>query len=175
MIPVRLARDSIYESEWVNLYADRVRFEDGTVLDRHYVLHFDYESVGVVIQNEAGEILLIRSNRYITQRLEWEIPAGRIESGESVMEAAKRETQEETGCEIADIKLLGKYNPDNGISDMSFNICSARAFRQGTGFDHNEVAQTQWVPVDRVKQMIRDNDIHCGLSITGLLWHMLDM
>lgn len=40
------------------------------------------------VSSDLDEILLIRSKRYITGRLEWEIPAGRMESGETAEVAA---------------------------------------------------------------------------------------
>ena len=61
--PRRLARKVIYENPWVSLYADRVEFPGGRVIPEHHVVHFDRESVAVVVENAAGEVLLIESHR----------------------------------------------------------------------------------------------------------------
>jgi ADP-ribose pyrophosphatase YjhB (NUDIX family) len=53
-------------------------------------------SVNVVVVNEAGEILLIRR----TDNDNWAIPGGAIDLGESVAQAAVRETREESGIEV---------------------------------------------------------------------------
>lgn len=50
--------------------------------------------------NEKEEVLLIRSKRYTVMRLEWEIPAGRMEDGESKEEAARRECLEEMDARL---------------------------------------------------------------------------
>ena len=52
MIPEKLSREIIYECDWLSLYADKVKFPDGHILDKHHFIHYDYESVGIVVQND---------------------------------------------------------------------------------------------------------------------------
>ncbi|MFB4273495.1 NUDIX hydrolase [Nonomuraea sp. GTA35] len=69
-------------------------------------------SVNVVVTNEAGELLLIRRS----DNDNWALPGGAIDLGESIPQAAIRETLEETGitCEITG--LVGTYsNPGHVI------------------------------------------------------------
>ncbi|MCL2427024.1 MAG: NUDIX hydrolase [Oscillospiraceae bacterium] len=169
MIPEKLSREIIYECEWISLYADRVRFPDGQILDKYHYAHFDFDSVGIVIQNEEGEVLLIKSNRYITQSEEWEIPAGRVDKGECPVEAASRETLEETGYEITTPELIYRYNPSNGSTDQVFLIYKAVAKKKVGQFDTNEVSGIAWVSKDKVKEMLKQNEICCGFSLTGLM------
>jgi len=168
MIPKKLSREVIYENEWVNLYADKVEFQGGHIIDRHHFIHFDYESVGIVVENEKNEVLLIKANRYITQSEEWEIPAGGIDNGELAINAAIRETLEETGYEIERAELIYRYNPTNGISDQVFNIFKAVAVNKVGDFDTNEVMDVKWVSKEKVLKMLKQNEINCGLSLTGL-------
>ncbi len=49
---------------------------------------------------------MTRSKRYTVMRLEWEIPAGIVEDGESKEEAARRECMEETRCTVKDLQFL---------------------------------------------------------------------
>ncbi|ABB33522.1 NUDIX hydrolase [Geobacter metallireducens RCH3] len=51
--------------------------------------------VGCLIRNGLGEILLIRHHKR-----GWEIPQGRVEAGEGIVDALRREVREETGVEI---------------------------------------------------------------------------
>ena len=169
MIPKKLSREIIYESEWVSLYADKVKFPDGYVLDKYHFSHFDLDSVAVVIQNENEEVLLIKSNRYITQSEEWEIPAGRIDKDESAAKAVAREALEETGYIISSPKLIYRYNPSIGSSDQVFLIFKATAKEKVGQFDTNEVIDIAWVSKAKVVEMIKQNEIRCGFSLTGLL------
>jgi len=169
MIPKRLSRETIYENEWISLYADKVEYSDGHILDKYHFVHFDYESVAIVVQNEKEEVLLIKSNRYVTQSEEWEIPAGRVDNEELAVTAAVREVLEETGYTITAPKLIYKYNPLNGVSNKVIALYKAKAIKKTGQFDTNEVSDVQWASKASVMKMLQQNEIRCGLSLTGLM------
>jgi len=69
---------------------------------------------GCIIFNNEGSILLLHRNTY--RRQQWEIPGGRIETGEVTSSAAIREAKEEIGVEIEVIKKLGsKEFEEDGV------------------------------------------------------------
>lgn len=61
------------------------------------------EAAGGIVQNSKGEIL------FIHRLSKWDLPKGKIEKGESLEEAAKREIAEETGLE--NVEILSHINP----------------------------------------------------------------
>lgn len=99
----------------------------------------------MVVANERGEILMIRSKRYATGRLEWEVPAGRIEEGEMPENAAARECREETGYTIRTLRSMGKFNPANGMSDLTIHMFVAQVDTQQSDYDHDEVDDVRWM------------------------------
>lgn len=60
--------------------------------------------VGALILNPKGEIFLMKSYKW---RNKYTIPGGRVELGETLTSALKREVEEETGLSVFDIKPLG--------------------------------------------------------------------
>ena len=166
----RLSRKAIYESDWVCLYLDTVRLPDGEIIDGYHQLHYPHESVSVVITNRQGELLLERNRRYTTGRLEWEVPAGRVETGESPEATARRECLEETGCTLREMRYLGWHNPANGMSDLKMHVFAATVEAEGAITDTNEIESKRWFSPDEVKAMLRQGDIHCGVSMLALLW-----
>lgn len=168
--PKMIERRAIYESDWISLYSDKVEMPDGQVIPAYHRLHYSHESVSCVIVNENDEILLIQSKRYTTGHLEWEIPAGRIEQGESAEEAARRECLEETGCTVKELTFLCKQNPSNGMSDLTIHVFGAKVDTETMEFDKNEVSRKQWLPLNRVMELLRDNEIRCGVSMLSLLY-----
>jgi len=106
-------------------------------------------SVNVLIENEAGEILM-------TQRSDngnWAIPGGAIDLGESLKQAAVRETFEETGitCEVENV--LGIYSDpkhivlytSNGEARQEFSIVVTARATGGKPTTSDESTKVVWV------------------------------
>ena len=73
-------------------------------------------SAATIVFNEQGEILLIKG-----PRRGWEMPGGQVEEGESLIDAAVRETKEESGIEIEVIKFCGVFqNVERSICNTLF-------------------------------------------------------
>jgi 8-oxo-dGDP phosphatase len=116
-------------------------------------------------------VLLLWRHRFITDTWGWEIPAGRIEAGETPEQAAERETLEETGWRAGPLTPIGSYAPSNGSSDQIFHVFAADgATHVGEPTDVSESERIAWVPVDEVRRLIADGGITDGLSLTSLLW-----
>ena len=70
--------------------------------------------------------MLIRSRRYTMMRIEWEVPAGKIEKGEEPEQAAKRECMEESGCTLKNLEYLFCHYPANGALDTNVYVYRAK-------------------------------------------------
>lgn len=90
--------------------------EHGTQNKNTYIPPKHIVSAATIVLNEQGEILLIRG-----PRRGWEMPGGQVEEGESLREAAVRETREETGIDIEVLTFCGIFqNVNNSICNTLF-------------------------------------------------------
>lgn len=168
MKPERLARTVIYESPWVNLYVDRVRFPSGRIIEHHHLLDFR-PSVVVLIENENSEILLVRICRYTTGATSWELPAGGMEAGEPALEAARREALEETGYHTLGHQQVYSYYPMDGLANKLVHIIRCRAGERVADFDAGEVSEARWFSWLEIERMIQNGEMTCGVSLAALL------
>lgn len=98
-----------------------------------------------------AEAIVVHENRVLMVRrrvsegqLSWQFPAGEVELGEAREDAAVRETKEETGLDVAAVKLLGqRIHPKTGRL-MSYTACKVAV---GTAYvaDTDEPAELAWV------------------------------
>jgi 8-oxo-dGTP pyrophosphatase MutT (NUDIX family) len=160
----------VYESEWVSLSLVDVEVPGGHRFD-HHVVRVPRPAVGVVVHDEHRNVLLLWRHRFITDEWGWEIPAGGVDAGEGVAEAAAREVLEETGWALAALRPILSYHPSNGLSDQQFHAFVARAAEfQGDPTDTAEAERIEWVGVPEVRNLIKDGVVRDGLSLTALAY-----
>jgi 8-oxo-dGTP diphosphatase len=101
------------------------------------------QGIAAAIIVDGGRVLMIR-RRVAEGELSWAFPGGGIEVGETVEDAAVRETAEETGLTVAAIKVLGERVHPATHRSMSYIACELLA---GTAHvaDADELAEVRWV------------------------------
>ncbi len=167
-----LTRRTVYDSDWIRMQQVDLRLPDGSIAREIHLVDYLYQAAGVIPVRDDGDILLIDHYRFQTATRGWEIPAGKIETGESAVDAAQRELREETGHVAREMVEFGRYHPSNGSSNQVFHIFAARGVeRAGEIEDTNEVMGAKWFAPDQVRALIARNEILDGLSLTGLLWY----
>ena len=160
----------IYESEWVRLCLADVEVP-GAARFEHHVVRVPCEAAGAVVHDPNRGLLLLWRHRFITNTWGWEIPAGRVEPGESPEDAARRETLEETGWQPNILRHLVTYQPSNGLTDQRFNLFLAQgAVHVGEPTDPAESERTEWVDADQVADIARRGQMADGLSLTAVLY-----
>jgi 8-oxo-dGTP pyrophosphatase MutT (NUDIX family) len=163
---------SLYESEWMCLRLVDVELPNGQRFE-HHVLRLPAEASAVVVHDAARGVLLLWRHRFITDTAGWEVPAGRIDDGETPEEAARREALEETGWRPGPLGLLGTYHPSNGSTDQRFHVFVADgAENTGAPPDPNEAERVEWVPLDELRSLAVSGEIKDGFSLTALLWFL---
>ena len=161
---------SIYDSPWVSWTLVDLEVPGGARFE-HHVVRRALPAAGVIVQDPARGLLMLWRHRFITRTWGWEIPAGRVEAGEQVADAAAREVLEETGWQPGPLTHLLGYHPANGMSDQRFEIYVAEgAVQVGEPSDPSEADRIEWVPIEDVQAHVRSGLIGDGLSLTAILY-----
>ena len=113
-------------------------------------------SVTAVVTNEAGELLLVHK----TDNGLWALPGGGMDPGESIAQAAVRETKEETGMDIEVVGVIGLYtNPnhviayDDGEVRQQCSVCFTTRLVGGQLATSSETSEVGFVALDRLDNL----------------------
>lgn len=120
-------------------------------------------SVNVVVVNDAGQLLLIRRS----DNDNWAVPGGAIDLGESLTQAAVRETKEETGVDCEVTGLVGIYTDpkhvilytSNGEVRQEFSIVLTARVVGGELTPSDESLEVLWVPLEDVGRYRMDRSM----------------
>ena len=162
----------LYDSDWVRLGLTDVEIPGphGRRFD-HHVVRMPAPAAGVVVHDPGRGVLLLWRHRFITDTWGWEVPAGKVDPGETAAEAARREVIEESGWEPGPLTHLCSYAPANGVTDHRFEVFAAKgATYLGEPSDPTEAERIEWVPVEQIRTEIAAGRVDNGLTLTALLW-----
>jgi ADP-ribose pyrophosphatase YjhB (NUDIX family) len=125
-------------------------------------------SVNVVVVNGADEILMIRR----ADNGNWALPGGAIDLGESVAQAAIRETREESGIDCEVTGLVGIYSDprhvilytSNGEARQEFSVVLTARPVSGTPTPSEESAEVRWVPASDLPSLTMDRSMRLRVN-----------
>jgi ADP-ribose pyrophosphatase len=153
---------------------DRVRFPDGSSGELEIVRHPGASAVLPFLGNPAGtdpEVLLIRQYRYAAECYLYEIPAGRVNAGESPEACARRELLEETGCSAEQVLFLTSMYSTPGFTDERIHLFVASGLSRGeTQREADEFIEVVTMPLSRALKMVERGEIQDAKTALGLLY-----
>lgn len=142
---------------------------DGTVIEDYYVNEYA-DWVNAIVLTEEDEIVLVEQYRHPGNDFYLEIPAGKVEEGESYEEAIRREIREETGY-VSELELipLGEFmvNPATQTNKViTFLMTDAkRTYEQE--LDETEFLEVRHFPFAGMGEMIRNKEITQLFTVTA--------
>jgi ADP-ribose pyrophosphatase len=116
-------------------------------------------------------VLLERQYRHAAQSMMWELPAGRIDDGETPLTAAKRELLEETGFAARHWKRILHFYVSPGFLDETMTIYLAQGLQQGKAQpEPDEKIAIQFFTLSQARQMVISGRIRDAKTISAILW-----
>ncbi len=163
-----LESKEIYKGKVVHLFNDTVLLENGKEAGRDVIKHPG--GVCVVALTDKNEVLMVKQFRYPHHRVTTEIPAGKLEWGESHLECGKRELLEETGCVSDSFEYLGCLLPTPAYDTEVIHMYLARGLHyEKQKLDEDEFLDVEPVPLDKAVEMIMNNQLQDAKTQIAIL------
>jgi ADP-ribose pyrophosphatase len=118
--------------------------------------------------DEKDRILLVKQFRLPAEKELWELPAGRLDPGESALQAAKRELREETGCRAKNWVKLTSFWPSPGYVAEKMTIFLATGLTTGEQEPmDDERIEVKWFSKSELREAIRAGQIADAKTMIG--------
>jgi len=130
--------------------------------------------VVLAVDERDGEprVLLERQYRHAVGGPLWELPAGRIDPGESALAGAKRELLEETGITAREWRHAFTFYSSPGFLDETMAIYLARGLTQGPAQpEEDEMIAKRFFPLPQAVRMAMNGALRDGKTIAAILWY----
>lgn len=173
-MPGKISGKRVYSGKVVSVDLDRVEFPDGSVGELEMFRHPGASAIVPFLSDPSGDdpqLLLIRQYRYAADGYLLEVPAGRLEDGESPETCAIRELAEETGCSAESVEFMTTFYPTPGFCDEKIHLFMATGLRHGeTNHEADEFVEPHPVALSLALEMIQSGEIRDGKTALGILF-----
>ncbi|HEX6851441.1 MAG TPA: NUDIX hydrolase [Candidatus Polarisedimenticolaceae bacterium] len=166
--PAVLSSRLLHAGRIVRLSADEVRLPNGNVCTLEIIRHPG--AAAIVPLDADGSVHLVRQYRYATGGWLLEVPAGKLDPGESPESCALREVEEETGLRPGRLEPLGWLWTTPGFTDERIWLYLATDLvRTRQELQPDEVLAVERVPFDEAVAMAERGDLVDAKSALALL------
>ena len=164
----RIDGEVVFDGHLLHVRRDRVRLPDGHEALREYIVHPG--AVLMVPVLDDGRLVVERQFRYPHARVFLEVPAGKIDPGETPEATALREMIEETGYEAARLTPLATLHPVISYSTETIHCYVAEGLRHvGARLDHGEFLEIVTLPVEELLAALDRGEITDAKTVAALL------
>jgi ADP-ribose diphosphatase len=169
-----VSTERLYSGRIVNLDLDTVRFPDGTTGRLEMLRHPGASAVVPFLDDVRApdpRVLLLRQFRHAADRFIWEVPAGRLDPGESPERCAERELEEETGMRPGRLQRLTTIFTTPGFTDERIHLFAALDLTEGQARrEADEFMELHTRPWSEVMDAVRRGEIEDGKTLVSLLF-----
>jgi ADP-ribose pyrophosphatase len=159
----------LVKGNFLELRRDHVRLPDGATATREYVRHPG--AVAIVPLLDDGRLVLERQFRYPVGKVLLEIPAGKIDPGESTLACAQRELLEETGYQAREWARAGMVHNAAAYSTEVIELWFARGLRAGTQrLDAGEFIELCLLTETELERGAASGEVSDVKTLVGLMW-----
>ena len=163
-----LATRTLYDGRVLKLVLEDVEEPGGVRAEREVVRHTG--SVAALPVHPDGRIVLVRQYRHAVEDALWELPAGRLDPGETPESGVARELEEEVGLAPAGLERIALYYTTPGFCDELMHLFRATGLRPVPARpEEDERILVRTLPLEDALAMMDRGEIREGKTLVALL------
>ena len=175
-------RRSLAENQVFRIYFDHVVDANGTEVPNYLVVAPKHQSADLVtgvsvLPLVAAKVGLLYLYRHAIGAMTWEVPRGFIDEGETDLQSARRELQEEAGLEAStgNIHSLGFITPEASLLAARIHLFVAEGCTRENSFRPSELGhqEMRWFEFDEAMAMAERSDIQDPSTLVALYRYSL--
>lgn len=158
-----------YQKKWFSVHTQKVQLPDGRILDPYFVVNVP-NWTNIIIATDREELIMVKQYRQATQTFTIEPAGGLIDEGETPLQAAIREMQEETGYTSNQISLLSEVFPNPALQPTKayFYLAENASPTTSKNFDAFEDIEIVVLPKQDVLSMLQNNQFTNGVQVGAI-------
>jgi ADP-ribose pyrophosphatase len=157
-----------WQGAWLRVVTEEVELPNGRTIDLDIVRHPGASAVVPFVSED--DVLLIRQYRYATGGTLWEVPAGKLDPGETPEECAGRELEEEAGYRAGRLESLGPMWASPGFTDEKIHLFAAFDLEEvPQRLEADEVIERVRMPFSQALELIRSGELTDAKSQLAIL------
>ena len=163
----------IVKGRAINFRVDTIVLPDKNLAEREYVEHPG--AVCILPFVDSKRIVLVEQYRYPVKQATLELPAGKLDKGESPLSCVRRELIEETGFYAKKVKKIFSFWPTPAFSDEVIHIYTAHGLvEREKNPDKDEFINTHIMPIEKAFDLLKKEKIRDSKTVIALLlWYHL--
>jgi ADP-ribose diphosphatase len=164
-----LASRVVYQNPWTTVREDLAEMPNGK--STIYGVVQCPECVGVLPFLDDDHVLMVRQYRYVFgEDYRWEMPTGGMKAGEALLEAARRELQEEVGYDAKDLQHINTYFTSKSVMHEIAHLFIGRDLTKVQAIpDETEFLEVADFAFQQVLQMVLDSEIRDSMTVIAVL------
>jgi ADP-ribose pyrophosphatase len=165
-----LASRLVYQNRWTSVREDLAEMPNGQTTIYGVVECGD--CVGVLPFLDDDRVVMVRQYRYVFgEDHRWEMPTGGVRAGESFVNAAQRELQEEVGYDAKNLQYINTYFTSKSIMHEIAHLYIGRDLTRVQSIpDETEFLEVAEFPFYQILQMVLDGEIRDSMTIIAVLF-----
>ena len=168
-----LRTEYLIKRPWLTARRDDVELPDGRTIPEYYVLEYP-DWVNVIAITKDGHFVMERQYRHALGCTCFELPCGVIEQGETPIEAAMRELEEETGYGGGEWTKLMELSANPSTMNNLAHCFLARGVEKVSEqhLDPTEDLSVHLLTREEVLNLLRNNEMMQSLMVAPLLKYL---